>query len=326
MSEFVDLLVGNLPLLAFLLLLLLVAGGVVLYLLSRIERQQRREIQGWVGSGLKTDLEALGEGLTRLEGEQHALREALAAQSSEIVEQLNLLRKSTDRIQGEVRELAQRSASGEETRAVPIPHRKPTPRVSKLRQTAPAAAADQSQILRQKLHRLPPASRVLLETSRVAATLIDQLRTVDAATDSLDREFASYSDLAGEFRSFSRRLHSRPSMVSSPAIPLATQFERLQAKLEEVESQHGPLPFFELLDASAGRPALDEARYRLMSLLKLEEIQLKVGDDVGEQQVDVADLSGQGTRRIVREVLARGYRHTDGTVLRPPKVVIELTD
>ncbi len=109
---------------------------------------------------------------------------------------------------------------------------------------------------------------------------------------------------------------------------LEASIEDLSAALEDVEKSYNLKDYLPLIDAISSYPQMKPRLEELTKLLDLEQIEVPVGrplTDEEAEQVEVWDVEGFGTRQVVIDVIANGYRSkTTGEIIRKPRVKVRL--
>lgn len=167
----------------------------------------------------------------------------------------------------------------------------------------------------------------MLQIAQHTAEVVQALRGVAGRNDSLEKTFASYLRLA---KLNAQALEFFQGSAAQGRAPEEADVERalqaLQEKTRSLTREHQVVPFLQLLDESAGLPALEDSRAKLMDLVGLEEIHPAAGQTLPDTRaLEVTRTEGSGSRLVIDEVLSSGYKNTKSSeILRKPKVVVRL--
>lgn len=159
--------------------------------------------------------------------------------------------------------------------------------------------------------------------------LVEQVKPGTATQAELKRKYAAYIEVAQMAERARTRLAGLKAARDLPAWDsergmAEVDIERLKVKVDELTNSHRLVAFCRLLDES-DLPELKEQRTELMRLLGLEEMRPRPGDAVTDtSQLELASVSGEGTRLFISRLVAPGYRQAgQAEWLQKPRVAVE---
>ncbi len=127
--------------------------------------------------------------------------------------------------------------------------------------------------------------------------------------------------------------------VASGQVPetaeLRMEFEALEASIEDltealkyIEEELNYKDYLPLIDAMSAHPQMKQRLDEFLNLLGIEEIEVPMNRPLTDEEaenVEVWDVEGFGTRQVVIDVIARGFRSKKtGEIIRKPRVKIRL--
>ncbi len=174
-----------------------------------------------------------------------------------------------------------------------------------------------------------------------AAVLVRDM--VNAVTEpskkmALQHTYQKFFDVAEGWDRIKNQVRMLREVASGqlPETPeLRMEFEALEASVEdlsealnEIEKTQNLKDYLPLIDAMSSYPNMEPRLKEFMRLLGIEEIEVPTGrpltDDEAEN-VEVWDVEGFGTRQVVVDIIARGFRSSKtGEIIRKPRVKIRL--
>ncbi len=127
--------------------------------------------------------------------------------------------------------------------------------------------------------------------------------------------------------------------VASGQVPetaeLRMEFEALEASIEDltdalksIEEELNYKDYLPLIDAMSAHPNMKQRLDEFLNLLGIEEIEVPMNRPLTDEEaenVEVWDVEGFGTRQVVIDVIAKGFRSKKtGEIIRKPRVKIRL--
>lgn len=171
----------------------------------------------------------------------------------------------------------------------------------------------------------------MFRISLLTGQILKSLDGESTRKERLARTFAAYTNVVEQAGSLKEKLDSFNITGSTTSVTdhqnlIGEELRSLEKAIKDLSEAHRPVWFVSLMEEARRDRSLEGNINELRSLLGLEEVIVIPGDEVrGLDELDVVGAEGAGSKRVVSELVERGYRERDtGVVICKPKVKVRL--